>query len=46
MEIELEPAAAPGPLNDGMRGTARITIGRRLSLLQMFLESAAGKAGA
>ncbi len=46
VEIELEPSAAIGPLNDGMRGTARIAIGERMSLLRLFLESAAGKAGA
>jgi len=45
VEVELDPASAPGLLSDGMRGTARIVIGDKVSLLRMLLESATGKIG-
>jgi len=46
VEVELDPATAPGLLTEGMRGTARIVVEEKISLLRLLLESATGRTGA
>lgn len=45
VEIEIDPATAPGPLSDGMRGTARIVVDERVSLLRLLFENVTGRGG-
>jgi multidrug resistance efflux pump len=45
VEIEVDPATAPGPLREGMRGVARIIVEERVSLGRLFLEEATGRLG-
>jgi hypothetical protein len=45
VEIEIEPAGAPGPLREGMAGTARIIVEEKVSLGRLFLERLTGNAG-
>jgi multidrug resistance efflux pump len=46
VEVELDPATAPGPLADGMRATARIVIDEKVSLLRLLFENVMGRSGA
>jgi multidrug resistance efflux pump len=45
VEISVEPATAPGALQEGMRGTARIVVEENLSLGRLFLEKVSGRVG-
>jgi multidrug resistance efflux pump len=45
VEIEIEPATVPGPLREGMAGTARIVVEEKVSLGRLFLEKLAGRGG-
>lgn len=45
IEIEIDPATAPGPLREGMAGTARIVVEEKVSLGRLFLERLAGRSG-
>lgn len=42
VEIEIEPASAPGALREGMGGTARIVVEQKVSLGRMLLERLTG----
>lgn len=42
VEIQIQPASAPGPLREGMRGLARIAVGQKVSLGRLLVESATG----
>ena len=41
--IAIDTATAPGPLRDGMRGTARIVVDEKISLGRLFLEKVTGR---
>ncbi|MBZ5638393.1 MAG: HlyD family efflux transporter periplasmic adaptor subunit [Acidobacteriia bacterium] len=44
VDLDLDPVASgPGPLREGMRGTARIVVGETVSLGRLFLERIAGR---
>jgi len=45
VEIGVEPATAPGPLRDGMRGIARIVVEEKVTLARLLLEKVAGRTG-
>lgn len=45
VQIAVEPSTAPGPLREGMRGTARIVIEEKISLVRLFLEKATNRFG-
>ncbi len=45
VEIEIETAGAPGPLREGMGGTARIIVEEKVSLGRLFLERLTGNEG-
>ena len=46
VEIEIDPRSAPGHLADGMRGTARIVVDEKISLLRLLFENVTGRSGA
>jgi len=45
VEIEIDAATSPGPLREGMGGSARIVVEEKVSLGRLFLEKLAGRGG-